>query len=293
MALLVVALLVWCERATRKTEAMFQGRWMYTDGCRWDCEQDSGYVSARSESCWLTVEGCAPLTLMIKLLVSATVMTAASLLGYSAMAPRSQLFGRTFTNNKRHGKRLALTFDDGPNDRHTPALLEVLDKHGVKATFFMIGRYVALRPEIARAVARAGHVIGNHTATHPNLIFCSDRQVRVQLVACREALESAVGEHSILFRPPYGGRRPRVLKIASELGFSTVMWSVMPYDWQLSPAWKIEANAARQIRGGDVILLHDGGLGADRTQTIAATDAIIRHYREQGFSFVTVPQMME
>jgi peptidoglycan-N-acetylglucosamine deacetylase len=87
-----------------------------------------------------------------------------------------------------------------------------------------------------------------------------------------------------------------VIKIASELGFSTVMWSVMAYDWQPSPAWKIEANVARQITSGDVILLHDGGhlgLGADCAQTIAATDAIIRQYLEQGFSFVTVPQMME
>lgn len=233
---------------------------------------------------------------MIGLLVSAAVIGATSLLRYSAVSPRSQLFGATFTSNGRHGKRLALTFDDGPNDRHTLALLEVLDKYGVKATFFMIGRYVAARPEIALAVARAGHVIGNHTATHPSLIFCSDDQVRAQLLACREALEHAVGEHSTLFRPPYGYRRPQVLKIAGELGFSTVMWSVMSYDWQPSPAWKIEARVARQIRGGDVVVLHDGGprgLGADRAQTIAATDAIVRHYREQGFSFVTVPQMME
>jgi peptidoglycan/xylan/chitin deacetylase (PgdA/CDA1 family) len=233
---------------------------------------------------------------MIGLLTSTTVMTAASVLGYNAIAPRSQLFGKTFTDNKRHEKQLALTFDDGPNDRSTPALLELLDKHGVKATFFMIGRHVAAHPEIARAAARAGHVIGNHTATHLDLIFCSGNQVRAQLLACREALESAVGEHSTLFRPPYGRRRPQVIKIASELGFSTVMWSVMAYDWQPSPAWKIEANVARQITSGDVILLHDGGhlgLGADRSQTIAATDAIIRQYLEQGFSFVTVPQIME
>ena len=117
-----------------------------------------------------------------------------------------------------------------------------------------------------------------------------------QLLACREALESAVGEHSTLSRPPYGRRRPQVIKIASEWGFSTVTWSVMAYDWQPSPAWKIEADVADQITGGDVILLHDGGhlgLSADRAKTIAATDAIIRQYLEQGSSSVTVPQMME
>jgi peptidoglycan/xylan/chitin deacetylase (PgdA/CDA1 family) len=233
---------------------------------------------------------------MIGLLASTTVVTTATVLGYNAIAPRSQLFGKTFTGNRHYRKRLALTFDDGPNDRDTPALLEVLNKHGVKATFFMMGRYVVARPEIAQAVAKAGHVVGNHTATHPDLLFCSADQVRVQLLACQEALDNVIGEHSALFRPPYGRRRPQVLKIASELGFSTVMWSVMAYDWEPGPAEKIEANVARKLTGGDVILLHDGGhlgLGADRAKTIAATDSIIRRYHDQGFSFVTVPQMME
>jgi len=235
---------------------------------------------------------------MIGLVVSTTVTaaTAAATLGYHAIAPKSQLFGKTFTCNDFDRKRLALTFDDGPNDRDTLALLDVLEKHGVKATFFMVGRYVVARPAIVRAVAEAGHVIGNHTATHPDLLFCSADQVRAQLLACREALASAVGEHSDLFRPPYGRRRPQVIRTASELGLSTVMWSVMAYDWEPGPTGNIERNVARQLKGGDVILLHDGGhlgLGADRTQTVAATDSIIRKYHDQGFSFVTVPQMMD
>ena len=86
-----------------------------------------------------------------------------------------------------------------------------------------------------------------------------------------------------------------MIKIASELGFSTVMWTVMAYDWEQGPAAQIEACVAREVRGGDVILLHDGGelgLGAARANTIAATDSIIRRYHDRGFSFVTVPQMM-
>jgi peptidoglycan/xylan/chitin deacetylase (PgdA/CDA1 family) len=232
---------------------------------------------------------------MIGLLASTTVATAATVLGYHAVAPASQLFGKTFTRSNRNQKWLALTFDDGPNDRDTPALLDLLDKYEVKATFFMVGRHVAARPEIARAVARAGHIIGNHTATHPNLLFCSADQVRAQLLACREAIESTVGNHSNLFRPPYGRRRPQVIKTATELGFSTVMWSAMAYDWEPISAEKIEANVARRVTGGDIILLHDGGdlgLGADRARTVEATGLIIRRYREQGFDFVTVPQMM-
>jgi peptidoglycan/xylan/chitin deacetylase (PgdA/CDA1 family) len=233
---------------------------------------------------------------MIGIVVTTAGIGIATGLGYNAMAPRSQLFGRTFIGNGCNDRRLALTFDDGPNDPHTTNLLEVLDRHGVKATFFMIGRYVRERPEIAAAVARAGHVIGNHTFTHPNLIFCSRAQIRAQLESCEHALTDVVGEHSRLFRPPFGGRRPAVFEVATELGFSVIMWSVTSHDWRSDPATRVEAQVLRQVRGGDLILLHDGGhrsLGADRSQTVKATDAIIRRYHDQGFTFVAVPEMME
>ena len=98
-------------------------------------------------------------------------VAAASTVGYQSMAPTGQWYGRTFTGLGRGSKQIALTYDDGPNDPHTLKLLEVLARHGVRATFFMIGRYVRQRPDIAREAARAGHVIGNHSMTHPLLIF--------------------------------------------------------------------------------------------------------------------------
>jgi peptidoglycan/xylan/chitin deacetylase (PgdA/CDA1 family) len=162
----------------------------------------------------------------------------------------------------------------------------------VNATFFMIGQFVRERPEIARAVAQAGHVIGNHTFTHPLLIFQSEAQTRAQLLDCRAALRDVIGEHSNLFRPPFGGRRPATLRVARELGMEPVMWNVTGYDWSAPPASVIEKKVARQMRGGDVILLHDGGhkgMGADRTQTVIATDNLIRRYRDQGYEFVTIP----
>ena len=210
------------------------------------------------------------------------------------MAPTGQWYGRTFTGLPRGSKQIALTYDDGPNDPHTLKLLEVLARHDVHATFFMIGRYVRQRPEIAREVARAGHVIGNHTLTHPLLIFQSAAQTRQQLVECRAALTDAVGEHSNLFRPPFGGRRPATLRIARELGLETIMWNVTGYDWNAPPAAAIEKKVARQIKGGNVILLHDGGhktMAADRSQTVIATDNLIRRYKGQGFEFVTVTEM--
>jgi peptidoglycan-N-acetylglucosamine deacetylase len=174
-------------------------------------------------------------------------------------------------------------------------LLEVLARHDVRATFFMVGRYAAQLPEIARAVAAAGHVIGNHTYTHPNLIFCSPGQVQAQLHECDRVLTSVVGEHSKLFRPPFGGRRPDVLRMTRQHGFVPVMWSVSSHDWNPGPAEQIENKIARQVRGGDVILMHDGGHlspTVDRSATIAATDNLITRYKGEGFSFVTVPEMI-
>ena len=210
------------------------------------------------------------------------------------MAPSGQWFGQTFAGGMHGSKQIALTYDDGPNDPHTLKLLDVLAKHNVRATFFMIGRYVQQRPDIARAVAQAGHVIGNHTFTHPLLIFESETRTRTQLVDCRQALEDAIGEHSSLFRPPFGGRRPTTLRIARELRLQTVMWNVTGYDWNAPPAAVIEKRVARQIRGGAVILLHDGGhrsMGIDRAQTVLATENLIQRYRDQGYEFVTVEEM--
>jgi len=215
--------------------------------------------------------------------------------GYQSMAPTGQWYGRTFTGLARGTKQLALTYDDGPNDPHTLRLLDVLAKHDVRATFFLIGRYVRQRPEIACEVVKAGHIVGNHTFTHPLLTLKSAADVRQELSDCRSAMQDAVGEHSKLFRPPFGGRRPTVLRVARELGLEPVMWNVTGYDWNAPPSAVIERKVSSQIRGGDVILLHDGGhkqMGADRSQTVAATDHLISRYKSEGYAFVTIPQML-
>ena len=142
---------------------------------------------------------------------------------------------------------------------------------------------------------KAGHVIGNHTFTHPLLIFKSAAEVRKELTDCRSAIQDAIGEPSNLFRPPFGGRRPAVLRIVRELGLEPVMWNVTGYDWNAPPAPVIERKVSRQIRGGDVILLHDGGhkqMGADRSQTVLATDHLITRYKSEGYGFATVSEML-
>ncbi len=233
---------------------------------------------------------------MLSWFIAAGGVAGAVTAGYHTMAPHSQLYGRTFTRGARGDRELALTFDDGPNDPYTLDLLEVLAKHAVKATFFMIGRYVRQHPEIASAVARAGHVVGNHTFTHPNLIFRNRSQVRAEITSCEQVLEDALGNaHVPLFRPPWGARTPFVLQTARMMGMTPVMWTVTGYDWSAGSAADIAREVGRQILGGDVILLHDGGhkhMGVDRSFTVQAVDNLLRRYKAEGYQFRTIPEMM-
>jgi len=226
--------------------------------------------------------------------ILAAAGVAAVAAGYQSMAPEGQWYGKTFTSAERGTKRLALTYDDGPNDPHTLRLMEVLARHNVRATFFLIGCHVRQRPEIVRELGKAGHVLGNHTFNHPNLIFTSAVQTRMELQQCQSAIADAVGEVPRFFRPPFGGRRPSTLRIARSLGLEPVMWNVTGWDWNAPPADVIQRKVTRQIRGGDVILLHDGGhkaMGADREQTVFATERLIAKYQAEGYEFVTVPEL--
>ncbi len=233
---------------------------------------------------------------MLPILMGTAAAAAAAVAGYASFAPRSQLFGATFTGEAPASRRLALTFDDGPNDPYTLRLLEVLARYEVRATFFLIGRYAAARPEIVQAIAGEGHVFANHTYTHPNLALCSPRRIRQELEDCEEALAGAADGRAPLFRPPFGGRRPAVLRAARQLGLTPVMWTVTCYDWKPTTAERVVRHAVRQVRGGDIILLHDGGhraMGADRGHTVEAAARILERYRGEGFEFVTVPRMMD
>jgi peptidoglycan/xylan/chitin deacetylase (PgdA/CDA1 family) len=216
--------------------------------------------------------------------------------GYQSLAPTGQWFGRAFHAGQRESKQIALTFDDGPNDPHTLTLLEVLAKHNVRATFFLIGRYVRQRPDIVAATVKQGHVIGNHTFTHPLLIFEPSSGIRREILQCGDAIREAVGEQSNLFRPPWGGRRLGVFPLVRRLGLEPTMWNVTGYDWNAPSSDYIEQKVTRRIRGGgEVVLLHDGShaaFGTDRSRTVQAVDRMIARYHAEGYQFVTIPEMM-
>jgi peptidoglycan/xylan/chitin deacetylase (PgdA/CDA1 family) len=216
--------------------------------------------------------------------------------GYQSMAPTGQWFGAAFHGLRRGSKQIALTFDDGPNEPYTQQLLELLARQNVPATFFLIGRYVRQRPDLARAVAQAGHVIGNHTFTHPLLIFERRSRICREILETRQAIGDAVGEHSPLFRPPWGGRRPGLFSLVRQLGLEPVMWNVTGYDWNARSVESIVEKVLARICGGDVILLHDGSyerFGADRSQTIAGVDRLITQMKALHLQFATIPEMMQ
>lgn len=214
---------------------------------------------------------------------------------YQAVSPRGQWYGRNFVKLPGSPKKIALTYDDGPNDPHTLHLLDVLARHEVYATFFLIGRFVKQRPDIVREVVKAGHAIGNHTFTHPHLPFLSDEETHGEFERCQEAIADAVGQMPNIFRPPFGMRRPGTFQIARSLGLEPIMWSITGFDWNAPVAQKIAGRVNRLIGGGDVVLLHDGshlGMGGDRSQSVLATQTVLEHWRPLGYEFITIPEML-
>ncbi len=223
---------------------------------------------------------------------------AAGYAGYATMAPGAQLYGRTLVHGS-DPRQIALTYDDGPNDPHTLRLLDIFAARQAKVTFFLIGKYVRQRPTIARAIQAAGHAIGNHTNSHPNLIFVSPARLRQELDDCRKALEDTIGASAPLFRPPFGGRQPLVLNTVRSLGLTPVMWSVTGFDWNARSSDAIVQRVESEIeshhnRFGEIILLHDGShraFGADRRYTVEATRILLEKYSAAGKKFVSIPEL--
>lgn len=207
---------------------------------------------------------------------------------YASLYPGSGIFGSVLTAPALAGE-LALTFDDGPNPKCTPRLLDVLGEHEVKATFFMLGVRAQTEPELVRRVAAEGHLIGNHSWSHPNLARTGTQRVREELTRTSETLEQITGERVKYFRPPFGARRPVVFRIARELGLRVVTWNAMTSDWSEPSADRIAGELRKKIdrlgsRGlAANIVLHDGGhleQGIDRGPSVAAAGMLVARYKE-------------
>ena len=183
---------------------------------------------------------------------------------YAAQWPGSNLFGRAMRAPRRPGE-LALTFDDGPNPAWTPQLLDELAEYDIRATFFMLGGRAQEQAVLVKRIVEAGHLIGNHSWSHPNLAYTSALEVRNELVQTKDVLEQLSGKPVRFFRPPFGARRPIVFRIARELGMTVVLWNAMTNDWNEPSADRIAAALIEKVdeqqgRGfATNIVLHDGG----------------------------------
>lgn len=240
--------------------------------------------------------------------VPAAFLATGGVAAYGAAFPRSQLFGPTISRTNS-ARKLAITFDDGPNPAITPKLLDLLDRYQAKATFFLIGRFLRECPDLAKETVARGHAVGNHTESHRNLFKLGPAQVTVELRLCHNAIAKTLGAPAKWFRPPYGYRNPWVIPAAQALGCKTAMWTLLPGDWGARPAeWLIRRmrpiaeHAERNATGGhkagtrgagDVLCLHDGWhreLNADRTRTLAALEHWLPRWRDLGLQFVTMDE---
>ncbi|WNF38921.1 polysaccharide deacetylase family protein [Bacillaceae bacterium IKA-2] len=191
-------------------------------------------------------------------------------------------------------KKIALTFDDGPDPRFSETVLDLLKEYNVPATFFVMGSRAVAYPEIIERVIAEGHVIGNHTYFHPNLVKEGDlATLEREVTRTENILNEIIGYRTKLFRAPYGFLYNELVEKLRDMDYSVVVWSIDSLDWQEDPPEVIADNVLNNIHPGAIVLMHDGGdWDADRTNTIAALRQIIPALQKQGYQFVTVPELL-
>ena len=186
------------------------------------------------------------------------------------------------------GPFIAMTFDDGPSEKLTPELLDLLAKDHIHATFFVIGKNVVEHPEILQRAVREGHEIGNHSWSHPAFGKMSDASVRRELQKTDDAIKEAIGGRPVLMRPPYGSITARQKKwINEEFGYRIILWDVDPLDWKRPGPDVVRSRIVKETRSGSIVLSHDIHPG-----TIKAMPETFAQLQAKGFKFVTVSELL-
>jgi peptidoglycan/xylan/chitin deacetylase (PgdA/CDA1 family) len=205
---------------------------------------------------------------------------------YASRWPGSTVFGKALTAPPLPGD-LALTFDDGPNPAWTPKLLDTLASRGVRASFFLLGSFAAAEPQLVERIAAAGHLIGNHSWSHPDLARCPAHRIEEELKRTLETIAQITGTRVEYFRPPFGSRRPAVFRIARSMGLTPVLWNAMTTDWSEPSSERIRDALAAKInrlaqRGQAAnIVLHDGNhrdRNSNRGPSVAAAAMLVDRY---------------
>lgn len=220
---------------------------------------------------------------------------AAGIAAYGAYAPNSGLFGRSVSRGPRDTRRVYLTFDDGPSRSATATILDTLAGERVPAAFFMVGDFVRREPGLARAVAQAGHEVGNHTQHHIKLHRRGPARIRRELEEAHGVISQVVGRPPRTFRAPHGYRNPFVGRTVRRLQYTLFGWTYGVWDSARPGAEEIRRRVRARLVPGAVILLHDGDgydFNGDRTQTAEALPGIIRDARDAGFEFAPLEELI-
>jgi peptidoglycan/xylan/chitin deacetylase (PgdA/CDA1 family) len=199
-------------------------------------------------------------------------------------------YTNVIVNGDTTQKTLSLTFDDSPDENNTNSVLDILKHYDVKASFFMIGE--PMNDENATAVTRAsneGHLVLNHSFTHPRLTRLTSEEVIAQLNSTSERIQTLSGKYPVLMRPPYGSINQTTLDTINAYGFTTVLWSLDSLDWALTDKNAIIENVITNVRNGDIILMHSGRAN---NSSVEALPAIIEKLTQMGYTFLTLETML-
>ena len=197
----------------------------------------------------------------------------------------------TDVHGSRDRRRIALTFDDGPDPERTPALLDALGELGAPATFFLLGSRVDANPALAARIANEGHELGNHTYHHRYLPLAKAASVERELAQTDDAICRATGVVPTLARPPYGGRSPWTVRAFARGGKRVVLWDVNSFDWKGAPAGDVARRVVERARPGSIILLHEARDGGE--VTVDAVRMLVPELRARGFELATVSRTLE
>ncbi len=200
-------------------------------------------------------------------------------------------------NGPRNRKNVAITFDDGPS-KYTKKILDVLKKEKVKATFFLVGKHAEKYPDVARRIAGEGHEIGSHSYEHIQLSLRTAKTLVGQIDKSETAIKKITGKKPKYFRPPRGTYDQKLRALLVEMGYKITLWSVSTHDWRNPGTDAIVSRATRNLKNGDIILLHDsGGLlkseGMSRQQTIDALPTIIKKIKKKKLRAVRISELLK
>jgi peptidoglycan/xylan/chitin deacetylase (PgdA/CDA1 family) len=236
------------------------------------------------------------MTLYIIGILVAVVVALGLWFWWACSEPWSTFFRPVVIRGPVEGKRVSLTFDDGPSEQFTVQVLDILRELQVPATFFVCGRNVEEHPELLKRIVAEGHEVGNHTYSHLFVYFKSRRRMAEEIDRTQAIIENVVGYRPKIFRPPYGARWFGLVPVLLARGMHLILWSATGYDWKNDVPGIVGA-ALGEIKPGAVILLHDGRetrppAEIDRSKTVSALPAIISSVRERGYTFVPLREFL-